>query len=499
VTEPAGRPRRWWKYLLIAAGLVLIAVLAALWYSTTNSFQAYVRGRMIREVERITGGRAEIGSFHVVPFHLQVEVRDITVHGKEGPKEIPLAHADSLVAHMKVISFLRTEFGFTALALDNPVIHIAIGADGATTNVPSLRVVPESVPLNARVQQLFALSIDHLSVHNGTLLWGDRKIPLDFSVQGTNLQMDYAFLRNRYEGHLSLGKVDTAFEDYRPFAWMTTVDFTLAPTFCDVQSLNWHSGKSTVQMSGRIADFGNPQLDGSYTAQINLEEAAAVARRHDLRGGLADFKGNGHWSLDEFTTAGAVMVRDLAWQEEQFSLKRTGVAADYQVTDQQIKVSKLRGNLLGGNFTGDVQIDNWLHSIPLPSSTKAKKEDLPVIAAARPPLKKGEKAKATGVQSGAVHLRLQNVSVAETAAALDVPAHRLGRFRPVGSADGTVDALWKGSPQNAEIAFGFEVSPPARAAARELPLTAQFQGKYRGASDSLELTKFNLNTPAYSD
>jgi translocation and assembly module TamB len=496
VTEPAGRPSRWWKYLLIGAGFVLVLALAALWYSTTSSFQAYVRGRMIREVERITGGRAEIGSFHVVPFHLQVEVRDITVHGKEGPKEIPLAHADSLVAHMKVISFLRTEFGFTALALDNPVVHIAIGPDGAITNVPSLRILPENVPFNVRVQQLFGLSIDHLSVHNGTLLWGDRKIPLDFSAHGMNAQMDYVFLRNRYEGHLSLGKVDTAFKDYRPFAWMTTMDFVLAPAFCDVQSLTWHSGRSSLELKGRIADFANPQLDGSYSAQIDLEEAAAIARRHDLHGGIADFKGNGRWSLDDFTTAGAIMVRDLAWQEEQFSLKRTGVAADYQVTDQQIKVTKLRGNLLGGSFTGEVLIDHWLHSIPPPSANKTKKEELPVIAAARPSLKKGEKAKVPGVQNGAIHLRLQNVSVAETASSLDVPAHRLGRFRPVGSANGTVDALWKGSPQNAEIAFGFEVSPPARPGPRELPLQGQFQGKYRGASDSLELTKFELSTPA---
>ncbi len=72
----------------------LVAVLAGLWYTTTNSFQAYVRGRMVEEVERITGGRAEIGSFHVVPFHLQVEVRNITVHGKEAATDVPLAHAD---------------------------------------------------------------------------------------------------------------------------------------------------------------------------------------------------------------------------------------------------------------------------------------------------------------------------------------------------------------------------------------------------------------------
>ena len=495
MSEPAARPRRWWKYLLIAAGLFVIAVLAALWYSTTNSFQAYVRGRMIREIERITGGRAEIGSFHVVPFHLQVEVRDITVHGTEGPNDIALAHADSLIARMKVISFLRTEFGFHALALDHPVVHIAIGHDGATTNVPGLRLLPVT-PASLRVEQLFALSIDHLSVHNGELLWGDRKIPLDFSVQGTNLQMDYSYLRNRYESHLSLGKVDTSFEDFRPFSWMTTVDFNLSPTFVDVESLIWNSGRSSVTVSGRIADFGNPRVDGSYSAQINLEEAAAIARRKDLRGGVADLKGNGHWSLNDFTTAGAVMLRDLAWQQEQFSLKKTGVAADYQVTDQQIKLSKLRGTVLSGTFTGDLEIDNWLQSVPLPSAAKAKKQELPEVVAARPPLKKGEKPKVPGVQSGAVHLRLRDASVAEAASALDVPAHPLGQFRPVGSANGTVDALWRGSPQNAEVAFGFEVSPPAKAGPRELPLTARFQGKYRAGSDSLELAKFNLSTPA---
>src|ERR1700733_7074364 len=106
---------------------------------TTDSFQAYVRARMVKEVERITGGRAEIGSFHVVPFHMQVEVRNITVHGKESSTEVPLAHADSLVAHLKVISFLRTEFGFHSVILEHPVIHVAVGADGVT-NVPAPRV-----------------------------------------------------------------------------------------------------------------------------------------------------------------------------------------------------------------------------------------------------------------------------------------------------------------------------------------------------------------------
>ena len=496
MTEPAARPRRWWKYLLLAFAAVLVGIVAGLWYTTTNSFQSYVRRRMVEEVDRITGGRTDIGSFHVVPFRLQVEVRNITVHGKESPTDVPLAHADSLTAQMKVISFLRTEFGFTSLSLDRPVIHIAIGPDGATTNVPALRVLPQQVPLDQRVAQLFALSIDHLSVRNGELLWGDQKIPLDFSVQGTNLQMDYSFLRRRYDSHLAIGKVDTAFEKYRPFGWMATMDFSLASTFVDIQSLQWNSGKSSLKMSGRVSDFRNPQVDGSYEAQINLQEAAAVARRHDLREGSAQCNGRGHWSVNDFTASGQLLLRDLGYQDDQFSLKKVNLGADYAVTDQQLKLSKLQGKVLGGSFTGDAQVDNWLHSVPLPPAGQNKREDMPVISAARPSVKKGEKPKLPGVQAGVGHLRLRDVSVAEVATALDVPAHPLGRFRPVGSALGSIDANWKGAPQNVDVSFGFDVTPPSKASPRELPVTARLQGKYRGASDSLELAQFHLTTPA---
>lgn len=496
MSEPAARPQRWWKYILLALALVVVAILVGLWYTTTNSFQALVRRRMVREVERITGGRAEVGNFHVVPFRLQVEVRNITVHGKEAPTDVPLAHADSLMAQMKVVSFLRTEFGFTSLSLEHPVVHIAIGPDGATTNVPALRVLPQQLPLDQRVEQLFALSIDHLSVHNGELLWGDQKIPLDFSVGGTNLQMDYSFLRRRYESHLTIGKVDTAFENYRPFSWMTTVDFSLGSSFVDIQSLQWNSGKSSLKMSGRVSDFRNPQVDGSYEAQINLQEAGAVVRIRDLREGTAQFNGRGHWSFNDFTASGQLLLRDLGYQDAQFALKKMNLGSEYVVTDQQIKLSKLQGKVLGGSVTGDAQVDNWLHSIPLPPTGKFRREDLPVISAARPALKKGDKTKSPGVQAGAVHLRLRDVSVAEVTTALDVPAHPLGRFRPVGSVLGNIDANWKGVPQNAEVGFGFDVAPPARPTPRELPITARLQGKYRVATDSLELGQFNLTTPA---
>ncbi|HUA15683.1 MAG TPA: translocation/assembly module TamB domain-containing protein [Verrucomicrobiae bacterium] len=500
MSQPAAWFRRWRNYGLIAAGIGLIAILAVAWYTTTQSFQEYARRRLVAEIERITGGHAQVGSFHIVPLHTQVELRDITVHGTEGADQLPLAHADHLIAHLKVISLLRSQFGFHSVTLERPVVHIAIAADG-TTNIPESRALLETRQEPA-LDKLFALSIDHLSIRNGDLFWADQEIPLDFTVEGMSLQMDYSYLRGRYESHLSLGKVDTAYDGWRPFSWMTSADFSLAPKFVEIRSLSWNSGRSHLKVDGQVSDFRHPQLDGHYTASVDLEEAGAIARRRDLRGGFAEAHGSGHWSIDQFSSIGSLSLRDVSFQNDQVFITKAAATADYSLTDQQIKVSKLQGKLLSGTVLGEAQIDNWLHSIG-PAKMVAKQrplreknqESLPQITATRAPGAGGSQ-KIPGVQSGSIRLRLQGISAADVASALSVPAHPLGRFHPVGSAAGTVEANWKGSPEDAEISFGVDVSPSTSLRAGDLPITAHLQGKYHTANDTLDLAQFNVSTPS---
>jgi hypothetical protein len=294
VSEPDASPprRKWWRYVRIVSGLFLICLLAGLWYLTTESFQAYVRRRIVAEVERVTGGRAEIGSIHTVPFHMQVEIRDLTVHGREAASEIPLAHVDHLVAQVKVISLLRTEFGFYEIAVEHPVIHVAFYPDG-TTNVP-----PHRVPTffhQTSVERLFALSINHFYVRRGELLWDQRGIPMDFAAHDSGLQMDYSFLRQRYDCKLLLGRVETNFDDYRPLAWMSSAEFSLGSTFVDVKSLRLNSGRSHVDANGRVSDFRQPAVEAHYDAVVDLSEAASISRRRDLHAGVVEFKGSGNW------------------------------------------------------------------------------------------------------------------------------------------------------------------------------------------------------------
>ncbi|HEY4902781.1 MAG TPA: translocation/assembly module TamB domain-containing protein [Candidatus Sulfotelmatobacter sp.] len=492
--------RRWWKYLLILTGVGLIVLLAGFWYLTTESFQAFVRRRIVAEVERVTGGRAEVGSIHTVPFHLQVEIRDMTVHGREAASDVPLAHVDHIVGRVKVISLLRTEFGFYEVAIEHPVIHIAFDADG-TTNVPS-HPVPKFFNQTS-VERLLALSIDHLYVRRGELLWDDRNIPLDFAVHDSELQMDYSFLRSRFESRLLLGRVETKFDDYRPLAWMSSAEFSLGSTFVDVKSLRLNSGHTHIDAKGRISDFRKPQVEVMYDAFIDLAEAATVSRRHDLHAGILELKGKGNWSLDQFSSSGFLALRDFGWQSDRALVKNASATSDYAVTDSQLKLSKLQARLLGGTITGEAQVDNWLHSMPLSKAEERRRrntissEDMAVVTAVRPRSnKKSETQKPLEMQLGVVHLRLRDVAEEEIAAAVNTPAHSLNGFHPLGLTSGSLDARWVGTPRDAEVAFVFDLDPAPHAAPGTLPMAGHARGSYDMAADALQLSLFLVNTPA---
>ena len=116
-----------------------------------------------------------------------------------------------------------------------------------------------------------------------------------------------------------IGLVDTKLLDCRPFAWMAAAEFSLGSNSAVISSLKWNSGHSHFSATGQITDFRHPHLLGSYDGQVDLTEAASIARRRDLRAGVLELKGHGDWSLDQFATNGLLTLRDLDWKDDQIS------------------------------------------------------------------------------------------------------------------------------------------------------------------------------------
>jgi translocation and assembly module TamB len=473
MSEPGAKPRwrRFRTYLLLTGVVGLLLLGALCWYATTDSFQALVRRRVVAELERITGGRVDLGGIHTVPFHFQVEIRDLTIHGREAANQVPYAHVDRLVARVKVISILETEFGFSSLVFDRPIVHLVLYPDG-TTNQPAPKLKRSST--TTPIEQLFSLSISQLEVRRGELFWNDERTPFDFVAQDVSADVTYSLLHRRYNGSLLLGKIDTQLENYRPVAWMTEAHFTLGQDSLEIESFKATSGRSRLRGSGRVVNFRQPSVDAKYDLTLDLGEASAVTRRPEIRQGVLEATGEGSWSMAAFSSSGKFSLKNFDWRDPSLALHGASANSDYAVTSQRLAFSRIQAKVLGGDVTGDAEVVNWLS--PAPSrKTKVNVAD---------------------EQKGTIRLRMKDVSASEVAGAVSSTSRPLQRLRLAGAASGSINTQWRGSLSSAETEIAFDVAASPHPRPGDLPINALGHVKYHSGSGDLEVAELNASTRA---
>ena len=465
MTKLRGRLRRIGRYFFYACMLFLLLLSGLLWYVTTDSFQQLVRGRLITAIERATGGRAELGSFHVIPLRFQVEVRNLTIHGRESAGEVPYVHVDSMLATVNLSSVLGAKIGVHSLTLQHPVIHIIFYPDGSAN-----RPTPKEQS-GASFEQLLDISVGRLEVHRGELLWQDRGLPLDFVADDVSANLNYSFLHRRYSGRLEIGKAETQFDGYRPVAWSGQAGFTLDRNGIQVSSLKATSEGSRLQASGTMVNFTSPAFKGTYDILLDLTQAGAVARQPQLKAGKLSLTGSGSWSGQSFSSSGAFGLRDLFFQDKTLSAKEVSASGGFSIDPQKILLSKVEGKLLRGSFTSDAEISGW--QAPQRRVQNSKEE-----------------------QRGVVKIRVNDVALSEALASLGPQFRPLNRLRFAGSLSGTSEIKWRQSIRNAEASFTAGVERPTRLSAGQVPLTASAGGIYNARTSELQISNLQASTPA---
>ena len=488
VTEPMPEPvpperrRILWRLFWSFCVFTLIAFSLLAWYVTTDSFQQMVRRRVVASVEKITGGRAELGELHTIPFRLRVDARNLTIHGREASDQVPLLQVDRLQAEMKIISLLSTTIGLHSLVLEHPVAHIIAYPDG-TTNVP----VPPLSRTSDRgpVEQLFALSVSHLEVQRGELLWEDKKVPFDFAARNLALLLNYSLLRRQYEAHVVAGSVATRVQQYPSFVWQADASLVLARGRADIRSLTVTSGKSEIHFAGRVLDFHNPQVSGDYRGLADLGELASLSRQPQVRKGTAQFEGKGSWTLQNFSTQGTIQAKEIEWSNGKLSMRNGRLSAGLSVTPDRFRISSLKANLLGGDLLGDAEVTNWQSSLQTSLEPPPARGRRHVIGRVAP----------GSLQRGSLHLQLAGFPVLPALQLLSSTKLPLDRLDLSGNASGNVEMLWVGTIRDAETRLNLSIAPPLNPAPGEIPVRGQIDGIYRGSRDELEVSQLHLTTP----
>jgi translocation and assembly module TamB len=480
---PPERRRILWKLLLLFCVFSLIGFGLLGWYVTTDSFQQTIRRRVIASLEKITGGRVELGEFHTIPFRLRVDARNLTIHGHEASDQIPFMRVDRVQAEMKIISLLSTTIGLHSLVLEHPVAHVIVYSDGST-NVPAPQV---SLPSNqGPVEQLISFSVSRIEVQRGELLWEDKKMPFDFDARDVAALLNYSLLRRQYEVHLLAGSVATRFQQYRSFAWRGDASLVLAKGHADISSLTMTSGKSEIHFAGHLQDFHNPQVTGDYHGLADLGELAPLARQAQVRRGTVQFEGKGSWSLQDFSTQGTAQAKDIEWSNGKLSMRNGRATAGFSVTPARFHVFSIKANLLGGNLLGDADVTNWQSSLQSslePSPAPGRRHVIGRVPSG-------------SLQRGSVRLQLAGFPLLPGLEMLSSRRLPLDRLALSGRASGNVDMLWVGSIHDAETRLNLGIAPPLKPTPSEIPVRGQINGIYRGSRNDLDVTQLHLTTPS---
>jgi translocation and assembly module TamB len=461
-TKPKRKKLLW--SAMIGCTLLVLALFAA-WYLRGPGFREFVRARIVAQIEDATGGRVEIGRLEWKLSKLDFDLRDVTIHGLEGPNEVPYIHVDRIFVRGKVGSLFHRALGLRLLELDRPIVHLIVYPDGST-NQPK----PKAKSGNGGIQTIFEFSINKADVREGKLLINDQPMPLDFAANEIAGTMTWFKPANRYDAKVHVGKIDTALQGIRPFATIADAEFSFSPGAAALKSLTLVSGRSRLDASAVVDDLRNPRPKVKYRAALNLGELGAIVRLLELRAGVLTLEGNGAYSTAGFATTGKMAIRQGEWQDSTLHIRDASLSGELSLDNARILLKRVTGQVAGGSVSADVNVENWCTACTKAGSTAEPK--------------------------GTVRLQFTGLASHDVAAVFSNRSLPIDRMRPAGTAGGTVTITWKGKPLETVTEIDGAAVPPANAALGELPVAASLRGRYRSRENVLDADALSLTTPA---
>src|SRR6202451_1393412 len=235
---PAARRIGAWGYIWRVGGaLLLLLVLVVgglLFYASTPHFSNQVRQRVITVLQDATGGRVELRFLRWNLRHLSVEVDGLTIHGLEGPGELPYAHVDRLYARAKILSLVDAKLGLDFLEVDRPSVHLIIYPDGST-NQPTPKAKESSS--GPAIRTVFDLQANRVEVHNGLALLNQRAIPFQLAANDLGVVITYVPASAHYLGEFDCS--DITVQQAKAAAVHSKLDLSVeaAPDAVDLKTL----------------------------------------------------------------------------------------------------------------------------------------------------------------------------------------------------------------------------------------------------------------------
>ena len=334
----------------VSVALIAIAVVRSAWFSDR------VRERIVGEVERSTGGRAEIGSFRFDWHSFTAEVAPFVLHGNEPAGAPPLFRADAIRVGLKVVSLVERSVDIRSLTADKPELRIVVNPDGST-NVPQPRMRRRSGGL---VEQVLSLAVRRVALNNGFVEYNSRRWPLQIEAERLRLDLVYDSRGPRYRGNVSISPLHFSADPAHDLTFNASAALAIDKRGLRVVRGLLTMPNSNLAFNGDLFNWAAPVVDFSVGAHLTVPDVSRPLRiDHMFDRGAVDFKGRLHFSGQGLRLSGFSSGRDIDFQAPAFRLSGGSFSARTEITDAGLDLSELSLAALGGGFEGSLSIQDW--------------------------------------------------------------------------------------------------------------------------------------------
>lgn len=498
---------------LVGAGILLLAAILVgglYWYVHTPQFAERMRAAVIRELEHSTGGRVDLSAFHLDLLHLGFEADNLTIHGKEGPGELPYAHLDRLIVHLKIINLLGAKIGLSYLGAERPIFHLIIYPDGST-NAPTPST--PSRGLQSTVNQIFDLAINQTQLNHGLLVINQERIPFNLAARNLSAQVSYNPTRRDYQAHIEVH--DLELERSRAKAVHSKLMMTINAwrNHLSLTHFELDGGGSRLLLTGSLLNYAHPDLALKANGELDLRVLAALAGVEGFRHGQLRVEAAGQGTADKFTASGKLELKDLIYKTEYMHTDGISATTRFLVTQDRIAATDFRAWLKrGGSFRGQMLLTNWRtgtkksrgyskngaqsKSVGQSEAESQSKAESRSENAAESKTGNNHEAKRAPQQpeQGKIEVEVESLPL-NSLLAVFAPA----RYQDFGfdtAMTGRAEAHWTGSAKQLEASTSLQLAPTGFDEAGEVPVSGAIVGSYSLARGTAQLDNLTLVTAA---
>jgi translocation and assembly module TamB len=434
---------------------VLVVALAALIVTSTAWFQQVMERQVIGNLEKITGGRVEIGHFRFRPWLFQITLQKLVIHGSESALEPPLVSVGDVEMGVNPVGLLHHQLRLRHVDVAGLQVHIQTNSQGIS-NLPRRH---EQLSGEQGLAGLMDLSIGRLTVSHSAVFWNDQVEPLELTTR------EVAILLHLSRGHY-VGSISSSATTVRSSHWALppitlSSRFELSSSQFVFSAFAWQTRFSSGNGSFSITPQSRPQGTGTFRATVNLPALAPILQAPEWRAGTVQFEGKATYQDGSFSSQGRAQGRKIAIILPNFAPMLIDAKSDYTLEKRKVNLTNLFASVWGGTARGSMEINFEGPEVKFLLDTRLHQ------------------------------IRLDNLLLIP-----GTPPIFAAHLHPVSMADGTYHATWTGRGEEMKGSFDLAMQAPPLAPPNALPVSGSARGTLEADTDfTLHLADSEFQTP----